>query len=390
MKLVWFGLPAAGHTNPTLAVVRALTAQGHTVRYYTTPPYRAQVEAAGAVFADIDTDAVSPPSDTVPGQDLAGAVKLLTDITLALDGRLCRELADFAPDAAVADSMACWGRLTAQKLGIPFVSSTTTFAFNRYSAQVMGQSGGGLWSFLTALPRAQHYVRRLRRAGYEVKGPLDLIGNDNDTETIVYTSPQFQPCAETFSEKYHFVGPLPRAPRETVEKTAGKRLIYISLGTVVDRRADFYRACMAALGGQSEIEVILRIGERVDPSDLGPCPQNVRLCRNVDQMAVLAQADAFLTHCGMNSVSEGLYCGVPLLLFPQTAEQNGVAVRVEALGAGLRLSGDTAAAIESGLRRLLAEPSCRQAAAAIGAGFRSCGGAVEAAEVILRAARRAG
>ena len=32
MKIAWFCIPAAGHTNPTLAVVRRLTEKGHAVR----------------------------------------------------------------------------------------------------------------------------------------------------------------------------------------------------------------------------------------------------------------------------------------------------------------------------------------------------------------------
>ena len=33
-KIVFFCIPAYGHTNPTLGVVRELTARGHEVRYY--------------------------------------------------------------------------------------------------------------------------------------------------------------------------------------------------------------------------------------------------------------------------------------------------------------------------------------------------------------------
>ena len=47
MNIAFFCIPAHGHTNPTLAVVRELTARGHTVRYYTTEAFRAKVEAAG-------------------------------------------------------------------------------------------------------------------------------------------------------------------------------------------------------------------------------------------------------------------------------------------------------------------------------------------------------
>ena len=49
MNTAFFCIPAHGHTNPTLAVVRELTARGHAVRYYTTEAFRAKVEAAGAV-----------------------------------------------------------------------------------------------------------------------------------------------------------------------------------------------------------------------------------------------------------------------------------------------------------------------------------------------------
>ncbi len=78
--IVFFCIPAHGHTNPTLGVVRELVSRGHRVRYYSYEMLREKIEAAGA------------------------------------------------------GSMAVWGKAAALKLGIPFVSSTTTFAFNRHSA----------------------------------------------------------------------------------------------------------------------------------------------------------------------------------------------------------------------------------------------------------------
>ena len=45
MNIAFFCIPAHGHTNPTLAVVRELTARGHTVRYYTTEAFRARPQA---------------------------------------------------------------------------------------------------------------------------------------------------------------------------------------------------------------------------------------------------------------------------------------------------------------------------------------------------------
>ena len=214
MNIAFFCIPAHGHTNPTLAVVRELTARGHTVRYYTTEAFRAKVEAAGAAFVPFDAEAARPGMTAADGarlgSDLAFSTKLIVDLTLAADDWLSRELTAHRPDVIVGDSMAFWAKLAAKKHGIPFVSSTTTFAFNRFSAKVIGQNGAGFLQFLLAQPRINRQLKRLRAAGYAVKSVFDIIANDNETETVVYTSPDFQPCADTFSEKYHFVDRLLR------------------------------------------------------------------------------------------------------------------------------------------------------------------------------------
>ena len=90
-------------------------------------------------------------------------------------------------------------------------------------------------------------------------------------------------------------------------------------------------------------------------------------------MAVLSIADAFLTHCGMNSASEGLYFQVPLVLFPQTPEQGAVAKRTEELGAGIMLKSISEEDILQALNTVLTVPSYKE-----NDSFRACGGAKEA------------
>ena len=70
------------------------------------------------------------------GKDMAFYIKVLVDTTLALDEKIKEDMELLKPDCIVADSMAVWGKAAALKYGIPFVSSTTTFAFNKESAKL--------------------------------------------------------------------------------------------------------------------------------------------------------------------------------------------------------------------------------------------------------------
>jgi UDP:flavonoid glycosyltransferase YjiC (YdhE family) len=111
-------------------------------------------------------------------------------------------------------------------------------------------------------------------------------------------------------------------------------------------------------------------------------PNNIQVYESVDQMAVLSIADAFITHCGMNSASEGLYYGVPLVLFPQTPEQNAVATRTEELGAGVRLQSISGEDILDALTKVLEVPHYKECAGRVSESFKSCGGIEEAKEFL--------
>jgi len=384
MRIAFFCIPAHGHTNPTLGVVRELTSRGHEVVYYSYEPFREKIEAAGAKFVACDAfDAelhLTPEEAVRLGSDLALSTRVLVDTTLSLDEMVCGEMQRLRPDCIVADSMAVWGKAVARKLGIPFVSSTTTFAFNEHSAKVMKQSLGQLLGMLVSMPKIHKHIRRLQDKGYPVKNVLDLIRSDEDTDTIVYTSPQFQPCAETFSDKYAFVGPSIRPAVTTVEKT-GETLVYISMGTVNNDMLPLYRNCIAALKN-SPWQGILSVGDKVKREDFGELPENVAVYPSVDQIAVLEKADVFLSHCGMNSASESLYHGVPLVMLPKTSEQGGVANRIRQLGAGVLLEKTTPEAIREAIDIVLKTPAYRENAEKIAAGFHACSGAKGAADKI--------
>ncbi len=234
--------------------------------------------------------------------------------------------------------------------------------------------------------RFRRAARRLRRTYHvEVGGLFDLF-LFRDRLTIAYTSPSFLPDAERFDESVRFVGPLLRDTEDPdpalMRSLDDNPLAYVSMGTVAAPSVRFLRACIEAFADGDEI-LLLSVGVNVDPASLGPLPRNCIVRETVPQLAVLHRARLFITHGGMNSVSEGLALGVPLLLYPQSPEQGIIAARVAELGAGRTIEARdaTPAGIRAAADAVISGPY-REAARSVGRDLRSAGGAPAAADAI--------
>jgi MGT family glycosyltransferase len=99
----------------------------------------------------------------------------------------------------------------------------------------------------------------------------------------------------------------------------------------------------------------------------------------------------FVTHGGMNSVMEGLYYGVPLVVIPQMLEQRITAERVEELGLGLALSSHaiTADLLRDACTHVNSDPSIRARVQQMQQTLRQLGGAQSAADRVLHFSRTA-
>ena len=136
-----------------------------------------------------------------------------------------------------------------------------------------------------------------------------------------------------------------------------------------------------------DVDAILSVGTAENLEVLGQMPSHIQAAERVDQLAVLRQADVFLTHCGMNSASEAIWYGVPTVLDPQQSEEAAVAERMEELGMGLHLRSEEPKLIREALEKVLAEPSFRERTLEMAESFRTAGGAERAAEKILSCRR---
>ena len=84
-KLAFFCIPAYGHTNPTLEVVRELTKCGHQVIYFSFSAFQKRIEEAGAQFVSCDaylqTENADPERIKQMTNDVGASIKLLADTT---------------------------------------------------------------------------------------------------------------------------------------------------------------------------------------------------------------------------------------------------------------------------------------------------------------------
>lgn len=385
-KIAFFCIPAHGHTNPMLPVAMELVRRGNTVRFYSFDEFAEKIKATGAEFISCDTFLPELTKKEMAGLKKVSTTEMtIQDVraTIAMNDFLEKEFQSFQPDVVYSDSVCFWGKLNAWKHHVPLVVSTSTFAFNQMSSQYMKNSLKEVAGLMFGLPKVSRELKKLEPYGYRIKNVFSLVQSDNDTDSVVYTSRRFQPYAESFSEHYIFVGPSVFS-KALPEKEKERLLIYISMGTVINDRPDFYTKCIDALKDLNA-DVVISCGNAVDCEKLGILPENMQVFPYVDQLAVLAKADVFITHCGMNSVSESLYMAAPMVFYPQTGEQRAVARRAAEIGAGIMLEDDSTAGIRVAVREILDNKTYRDAAAECSADFRACSGAVGAAEFIENA-----
>ena len=89
-KIAVFCIPAHGHTNPMLPVVRELAARGDEVRFYSFSEFQEKIEQTGAAFVGCDRFL---PELTVRNFGAA----LLDDLTYGRMGQFVRGLLEEKP-----------------------------------------------------------------------------------------------------------------------------------------------------------------------------------------------------------------------------------------------------------------------------------------------------
>lgn len=369
-------LPLTGHAYRALAVADELSARGHEVAWCGPKGYLGPL---------LGPDATLFPTGTRLLRDQAGhgiaALKSLWQQYVIPMARFMlpavnRAAGEYQPDMIVADQHALAGALAAHRHGLPWATLVT---------QAME-----LTHPLAALPRVDAWVRTQIAALCQGASVTDA---DFDPLFSPYLVIAFTTSALTgeqpFPDHFVLVGPAMLERPSAFEwdlLDPARRKVLITVGTLATGLAgDFYQRAAAAVAPlRATVQAII-----VGPPGLLPgLPGNVLVVPAVPMLALLPRLDAVVSHGGMNTVTETLAHGLPLVLAPIRHDQPVVASQVVRAGAGIRVPFNRVSPtqLREALISILNDPSYRRAATMIGESFAAAGGAPAAAARLERAA----
>ena len=385
-KIIWINIPGHGHINPTLPVVQELVQRGHEIIYYNTEDFRAKIEGTGAIMHAYPepmpgaTDIVELMRDG----NLVKVTRMLLESSELLVPFLMEEIRREQPDIIVHDAIALWGSICAKLLNLPSVASIPLFIFEgtkegRKPQDILRMLGAALPLLPGILRSRGRLTRRYGKHIFQKDYLLPVLGNLN----IVFTAESLQPPSTVIDGTFRFVGPAINSQTRQVndfpyEQLDRRPLIYISLGTIHHTHTEFFRSAFDAFRDHPG-QFVMAVG---DQTEIGLIPDNFIVRDYVPQLEMLKHADVFVTHGGMNSIHEGLYYGVPLVLVPHQIEQLFNARVVESHGAGLVLNKVSADMLRKSVDDVLHNSDYHERAKAIGQVLHQTGGYLQTANEI--------
>ncbi|MFE3550313.1 macrolide-inactivating glycosyltransferase [Streptomyces kronopolitis] len=399
--IAMFSIAAHGHVNPSLEVIRELVGRGYHVTYAIPQVFEEKVAETGAEPVLYRSTLPSPDDDpSAWGTTLLDNVEpFLEDAIQALpqlidsyegDG----EGAGDRPDLVLHDIASYPARVLAHRWGVPAVSlSPNLVAWEGYEEEVAEP----MWAEPRATARGRAYYEKFGNwlAENGIGRHPDAFAGHPD-RSIVLIPKVLQPNADRVDEAvYSFVGACQgdRAAQSGWERPAGaERVLLVSLGSSFTKQPGFYRECVKAFGDLPGWHVVLQVGKHVTVDDLGEVPGNIEVRSWVPQLAILREADAFITHAGAGGSQEGLATATPMVAVPQAVDQFGNTDVLQGLGVARHVPMEEAdaATLRAAVLALVDDPEVRRRLGAIRADMAAEGGTRRAADLIEAELRQAG
>ena len=319
MKILFINLPYHGHVVPTIGLVQELIKQGCEVTYLMPFDWEEKVAESGAKFYGYK-------NHRQLSEQIKNAYATAESIV---------EQFDFI----IYEQFFFLGKHLAEKYNKPVARIFTAPVTNEKLMKEFITSKGPLSIFKhkwIAIAFTQDIAKGI---SMKTDNWLDEIIYNPPELNLVYTLREYQPYESEFpEEQYKFLGPsIYERKAESFDFVKGiNPVVYISLGTVIKGAVSFFQNCLEAFRDEN-IDVIISVGKNFDSRKLKNIPSNIHIYKSVPQLEVLNMADVFVTHGGMNSVSEALVYGVSMVVIPFVSDQPVNAQCIEKLGVGKRL-----------------------------------------------------
>ncbi|HEX5165321.1 MAG TPA: glycosyltransferase [Thermomicrobiales bacterium] len=302
-------------------IALALQAAGHQVAFATTPDYCRHIAAHGfdcfrIGIDDVERDMmVSGPPDK-PNQAASIWVNLF------INARATECLADLVticdawhPSLIVREISEFGGCLVAERLGIPHVAVQVS-GFRPHLHQLIADPLNRLRHSLGLPPDPD--LRMLYR--HMLLSPMPASyhqGLDLPETTLAIQNIPFDSDGQELPD---WIAQLPE-----------RLTVYASLGTAYNRSADVFDAILSAVRLEP-VNLILTVGEGLDPSSFGPQLPHIHIERYIPQSLLFEHCHAVITHGGFGTVTTALAFGLPMVIIPIAADQPANAQRCAKLG----------------------------------------------------------
>jgi zeaxanthin glucosyltransferase len=389
MKVGFISVPVPGHLNPMSVLARKLQSRNHEVVLICLPDTEPFVRAAGLSFLPCcenefpigSVDEYVRGIGTCQGEEaLQLSIEACGVMTNAMLNSFPAILKAVGVDALVLDTYLFYAELLPLSLGMPYVhvSNALHFDYSGYtplpvydwphetSAEALDRNRKGVANFLNIVKRANSGAKAYaERVGLKMDW-------DNPQATIskhawlTQTPKEFDFESSHWPSQLHHTGPFhDGAGRIDVEfpweRLTGEPLIYASMGTLQNRVANVFHTIVSATSRLKDVQLVLSLGDHVDPKEIGPLPANAITVKHAPQLELLKRASVCITHAGLNTVLEALAQGVPQVAIPVTNDQPGVAARIadKKTGLVLPLTDLSAPRLSRLLEEVLTDPTSR-------------------------------
>lgn len=391
------GASSKGHLNPLVPVAQRLVADQHDVAWLPLPRAmgaadRAQLAQAGVALLD-DVPVTSGAKSAAelsalaadPARGWAAYASFLLDPVAELLGPVRDRVTGFAPDVIATDSMSYVGIIAAHQLGIPYVCLCAGLKMTRTEfAGAYTQDLGPLVE-----PRRELFAR------YGMAPEFRLLECLSPQANAVFATPELIGAAD-LPPTVHLVGPsIPdgvrgdEPPFDWDLLAPDKKLVYVAFGSV-HSHAPLTAMVREIAEAAARLDLQVVVSSEALADERPTLPGGCLVVRYAPQREILDRAAVFVTHGGANSVMEGTWAGVPLLVVPLSSDQP-----IQAQLVTERRTGTAIERAELTARRchdafaLLLEPGgvVQRTVRELRENYRAADGAGAAARLILRHAK---